>query len=37
MAQEDEEEESSLLMLLSDEHAGMLLQGINSGFPHNDV
>ena len=36
MAEEDEEEESSLLMVLADEHANVLLQGMNSS-PIDDM
>ena len=35
IAQEDEEEESSLLMVLADEHADVLLQGMNSSPIHD--
>ena len=36
VAQEDEDEESSLLIVLADEHADMLLQGMNSS-PIDDM
>ena len=36
MAQEDEEEESSLLMVVADEHADVLLQGMNDS-PIDDM
>ena len=36
IAQEDEEEESSLLIVLADEHADVLLQGMNSS-PIDDM
>ena len=36
MAQKDEEEESSLLMVLANEHANVLLQGMN-GSPIDDM
>ena len=34
---QEKEDESSLLVLQTDEHANKLLQGVSSGFLHNDM